>query len=182
VVVLEVVVVLDVVVVVDEVVVLEEVVVGGKVVVVVVVDVLVVDELVVDDLTTTVLAEMVVGVTELELELELDVLGAELDELSLGASVELTPAPATELVDPESPLAATDDVVVVAFGSNWLSFGNSLTTFSAETAGSDLTSFSESVTFVLTVSSPLAATVFSVTIVAVNVVTTAEPSLTTICA
>jgi hypothetical protein len=181
------VVVLDVVVVLDEVVVvLEDVVVGGKVVVVVVVDVLVVDELVVDDLTTTVLAEMVVGVTELELELELelDVLGAELDELSLGASVELTPALATELVDPESPLAAaaTDDVVVVAFGSNWLSFGNSLTMFSAETAGSDLTSFSESVTFVLTVSSPLAATVFSVTIVAVNVVTTAEPSLTTICA
>jgi hypothetical protein len=147
--------------------------------------VLVVDVLVVDDLTTTVLAEIVLGVTELELELELelDVLGAELVELSLGASVELTPAPAKELVDPESPLAAaTDDVVVVAFGSNWLSFGNSLTTFSAVTVGSDLTSFSESVTFVLTVSSPLAATVFSVTIVAVNVVTTAEPSLTTICA
>ena len=120
-VVLDVVVVLEVVVVV-----LEDVVVGGKVVVVVVVvlvvvDELVVDELVVDDLTTTVLAEIVLGVTELELELalELDVLGAELDELSLGASVELTPAPATELVDAESPLAATtDDVVVVAFGSN----------------------------------------------------------------
>lgn len=105
-------VVLDVVVVLDEVVVvLEVVVVGGKVVVVVVlvvVDELVVDELVVDDLTTTVLAEIVLGV-----------LGAELDELSLGASVELTPAPATELVDAASPLAATtDDVVVVAFGSN----------------------------------------------------------------
>jgi hypothetical protein len=116
------VVVLDVVVVLDEVVVvLEVVVVGGKVVVVVVVVLVVVDELVVDDLTTTVLAEIVLGVTELELELalELDVLGAELDELSLGASVELTPAPATELVDAESPLAATtDDVVVVAFGSN----------------------------------------------------------------
>ena len=115
-------VVLDVVVVLDEVVVvLEVVVVGGKVVVVVVVVLVVVDELVVDDLTTTVLAEIVLGVTELELELalELDVLGAELDELSLGASVELTPAPATELVDAESPLAATtDDVVVVAFGSN----------------------------------------------------------------
>ena len=113
---------LDVVVVLDEVVVvLEVVVVGGKVVVVVVVVLVVVDELVVDDLTTTVLAEIVLGVTELELELalELDVLGAELDELSLGASVELTPAPATELVDAESPLAATtDDVVVVAFGSN----------------------------------------------------------------
>ena len=125
-------VVLDVVVVLDEVVVvLEDVVVGGKVVVVVVVvvvggkvvvvvvlvvvDELVVDELVVDDLTTTVLAEIVLGVTELELELalELDVLGAELDELSLCTSVELTPA--TELVDAESPLAATDDVVVVAF-------------------------------------------------------------------
>ena len=124
-VVLDVVVVLEVVVVVlDEVVVvLEDVVVGGKVVVVVVlvvVDELVVDELVVDDLTTTVLAEIVLGVTELELELalELDVLGAELDELSLGASVELTPALATELVDAESPLAATDEVVVVAFGSN----------------------------------------------------------------
>ena len=128
---LDVVVVLEVVVVVlDEVVVvLEDVVVGGKVVVVVVlvvvdelvVDELVVDELVVDDLTTTVLAEIVLGVTELELELalELAVLGAELDELSLGASVELTPALATELVDAESPLAATtDDVVVVAFGSN----------------------------------------------------------------
>jgi hypothetical protein len=116
------VVVLDVVVVLDEVVVvLEVVVVGGKVVVVVVVVLVVVDELVVDDLTTTVLAEIVLGVTELELELalELDVLGAELDELSLGASVELTPAPATELVDAASPLAATtDDVVVVAFGSN----------------------------------------------------------------
>ena len=115
-VVLDVVVVLEVVVVV-----LEDVVVGGKVVVVVVVVLVVVDELVVDDLTTTVLAEIVLGVTELELELalELDVLGAELDELSLGASVELTPAPATELVDAESPLAATtDDVVVVAFGSN----------------------------------------------------------------
>ena len=118
-------VVLDVVVVLDEVVVvLEDVVVGGKVVVVVVlvvVDELVVDELVVDDLTTTVLAEIVLGVTELELELalELAVLGAELDELSLGASVELTPALATELVDAESPLAATtEDVVVVAFGSN----------------------------------------------------------------
>ena len=115
-------VVLDVVVVLDEVVVvLEVVVVGGKVVVVVVVVLVVVDELVVDDLTTTVLAEIVLGVTELELELalELDVLGAELDELSLGASVELTPAPATELVDAASPLAATtDDVVVVAFGSN----------------------------------------------------------------
>ena len=115
-------VVLDVVVVLDEVVVvLEVVVVGGKVVVVVVVVLVVVDELVVDDLTTTVLAEIVLGVTELELELalELDVLGAELDELSLGASVELTPALATELVDAESPLAATtDDVVVVAFGSN----------------------------------------------------------------
>ena len=120
-VVLDVVVVLEVVVVVlDEVVVvLEDVVVGGKVVVVVVL--VVVDELVVDDLTTTVLAEIVLGVTELELELalELDVAGAELDELSLGTSVELTPALATELVDAESPLAATtDDVVVVAFGSN----------------------------------------------------------------
>ena len=111
-------VVLDVVVVLDEVVVvLEVVVVGGKVVVVVVVVLVVVDELVVDDLTTTVLAEIVLGVTELALEL--DVLGAELDELSLGASVEFTPAPATELVDAASPLAATtDDVVVVAFGSN----------------------------------------------------------------
>ena len=120
------------------------------------------------------------GVTELEL----DVLGAELDELSLGASVELTPAPATELVDAESPpvAAATEDVVVVAFGSNWLSFGNSLTTFNAVTAGAACTSFSESVTFILTVSSPFAATVFSVTTVAVSVVTTAEPSLTTICA
>ena len=114
---------------------------------------------------------------------ELDVLGAELDELSLGASVELTPAPATELVDAESPpVAATEDVVVVAFGSNWLSFGNSLTTFNAVTAGAACTSFSESVTFILTVSSPFAATVFSVTTVAVSVVTTAEPSLTTICA
>ena len=125
-VVLDVVVVLEVVVVVlDEVVVvLEDVVVGGTVevvVVLVVVDELVVDELVVDDLTTTVLAEIVLGVTELELELELelDVLGKELDELSLGASVELTPALATELVDAESPLAATtEEVVVVAFGSN----------------------------------------------------------------
>ena len=119
-VVLDVVVVLVVVVVLDEVVVvLEDVVVGGKVEVVVVL--VVVDELVVDDLTTTVLAEIVLGVTELELELELelDVLGKELDELSLGASVELTPALATELVDAESPLAATtEEVVVVAFGSN----------------------------------------------------------------
>lgn len=63
-----------------------------------------------------------------------------------------------------------------------MSFGNSLTTFNAATGGSACTLFNERVTFVLTVSSPFAPTDFSVTTVAVSVVTTEPLSLITICA